>query len=68
LASASGTTPPGTTPPGTGPSSSNDISNTGTVPPRYSDGLHQQFALSAYASSQSSLDSSTESSLAGISV
>jgi hypothetical protein len=62
LASVSGTSQPGTS-----PSSSNDISNTGTVPPRYSDGLHQQFALSAY-NSQSSLDSSTESSLAGISV
>jgi hypothetical protein len=63
LASASGSSQPGTA-----PSSSNDVSNTGTVPPRYSDGLRQQFAMSAYANSQSSLDSSTESSLAGINV
>lgn len=77
-ASVSPTEPPGASPPPGPPPWSNAIPGTGTnadtgnaggAAPGYSDGIRQQFALSAYsANTQAGVDSSATSSLTNISV
>jgi hypothetical protein len=65
-ASASGSSQPGGV---GGPSSGPPTRSNGVSNPGYSDGIQQQFALSAYtANTRSSLDSSATSSLASINV